>query len=341
MVNGKTFPNLNVARGLYRFRVVNASNARFYNLHLSTPAPLYQIGSDGGLLNAPVPLSTLLIAPGERADLLIDFSALAPGTRLELTNDAVAPYPSGAVLAADGGSPLPQVMQFTVTNKVGSGSSVPTTLRGGAGQPSPLPTLTATKTRTIMLNEIEDPAQPVHVMLNNLFYGDQKMMGMARMDKQEVPALNTVEEWDIVNTTGDAHPIHLHMTQFRLLNRQPFNEDAYVAALNTGLPGAGLPDASAAGFGPWPAAAPDQFLLGGVELPAGPESGWKDTIVAPPGYVTRIIVPFGGTAAGIPAPYVGDAPSAPLQRFTGTYVFHCHILEHEDNDMMSPYTIKA
>ena len=346
VVNGKAFPNLDVARGLYRFRVVNASNARFYNLRFNVPVPLYEIGSDGGLLNAPVPLTTLLLAPAERADLLVDFSALAAGTRLELTNDAVAPFPAGAVLAADGGNPLPRLMQFTVTNKAGFSGALPTSLRGGQHQPAPLPVLTATKTRTVMLNEIEDPAQPVHVMLNNLFYGDPKMMGMARMDKQEAPALNSVEEWDIVNTTGDAHPIHLHLTQFRLLNRQPFNEDAYIASINTGLPGsglsgAGLPEAVAAGLGPWPAASPDAYLSGNVELPAGPESGWKDTIVAPPGYVTRIVVPFGGTAAGIPAPFVGDAPSAASQRFTGTYVFHCHILEHEDNDMMSPYTITA
>jgi spore coat protein A, manganese oxidase len=74
--------------------------------------------------------------------------------------------------------------------------------------------------------------------------------------------------------------------------------------------------------------------------PAPVEKGWKDTIIAPPGQVTRILVPFGGTAAGVPAPFVGDAKSASVQRFAGTYVFHCHILEHEDNDMMQPYQVR-
>ena len=69
------------------------------------------------------------------------------------------------------------------------------------------------------------------------------------------------------------------------------------------------------------------------------EKGWKDTIIAPPGQVTRIIIPFGGTAAGIAAPFVGDSKTASVQRFAGTYVFHCHILEHEDNDMMQPYKV--
>ena len=338
IVNGKAFPNLNVNRGLYRFRVLNGSNARFYNLSFDTGATFYQIGSDGGLLNRPVPLTSLRLAPAERADLLIDFRGLTAGTQLQLTNNAVAPYPSGAHAGHQGGNPLHQIMQFTVTSAPGLLRPVPATLRGGAHQPTALPVLHASTTRTIMLNEIEDPAQPVHVMTNNQFYADGA--GTApRTTGIATPQLNTVEEWDIVNTTEDAHPIHLHLTQFRLLNRQTYDVTAYTAAVNQRLTGPGLPDPGSAGQGPFPAVQATPYLLGAPTGPAQNESGWKDTIVAPPHQVTRILVPFGGTAAGIPAPFSGDVPGA-IQHFTGTYVLHCHILEHEDNDMMQPYQVQ-
>ncbi len=345
IVNGTAFPNLDVHRGLYRFRVLNASNARFYNLSFDKPGvTFYQIGSDGGLLDRPAPLTSLRLAPAERADLLVDFSRFEPGTKLRFTNDAVGPYPSGAPTAAEGGNPLPEVMQFTVTGAKGFQAPVPTRLRGRDNQPAGIVDLHASKTRTIMLNEIEDPAQPVHVMTNNQFYADG--MGMPRTTQIETPTANTVEEWDIVNTTEDAHPIHLHLTQFQVKNRQDFDKVAYTAAVNLrlalkGVAGAGLPEPSAAGQGPWPAVRPAPFLLGAPTAPPANESGWKDTIVAMPGQVTRILVPFGGTAAGIPAPFTGDARGAAVQHFLGSYVLHCHILEHEDNDMMQPFRVVA
>ena len=204
-----------------------------------------------------------------------------------------------------------------------------------------LPTLKAARTRTVMLNEIADPTvdEPVQGHINNQFYSDATGL-QPRTTEVETPGLDTVEEWDIVNTTGDAHPIHLHLTQFRLLNRQQFDEPAYTAAVNTRLPAPGLPDPSVSGLGPWPAASANPYLIGAPQIPAPTEKGWKDTIVAPPGQVTRILVPFGGTAAGVPAPFVGDARTAQVQHFAGTYVFHCHILEHEDNDMMQPYSVR-
>ena len=377
-VNGKMEPNLDVARGVYRFRVLNGSNARFYNLRLAqvdadgvalaSSQTMYQIGSDGGLLNAPAPLATVRLAPAERADLLIDFSSLAAGSTWRLMNDAAAPYPGG------GDVDVPQIMQFTVRRGLGVRTGIPATLRGGRNQPALLPTpvgpggiapagaLQAASTRTVFLNEISDDltepptitGEPVHVMIGNQFYADASTM-KPRSTNVEAPAVNTIEEWDIVNTTGDAHPLHLHLTQFRLLNRQDITTDPttgdtiYVAdQLNcTGanadpnhcVAAPGLPNPEIAGTGPWPAPSVTPYLVGTPTAPDANEAGWKDTIVAMPGTVTRIIVPFGGTAAGIPAPYVGDRKTAAVQHFTGTYVFHCHILEHEDNDMMSPLKV--
>jgi spore coat protein A len=341
VVNGKVTPNLDVNRGVYRFRVLNASNARFYHIKLPAGAPVYQIGTDGGLLNAPVRLNDLLLAPAERADLLVDFRKAAAGAKFQLTNDAVAPYSTPTAAPEDDEAPLRDVLQFTVTGAAGLQTPIPSTLRGGRNQPAALPALKATSTRSVMLNEIADPTvdEPVHGHINNQFYADATGT-KPRTTQIETPTLNTVEEWDIVNTTGDAHPIHLHLTQFRILNRQGFDEPAYTAAVNSHLPAPGLPDPSVSGTGPWPALSANEYLVGKPTAPAANERGWKDTVLAPPGQVTRILVPFGGTAAGIPAPFTGDAKTASVQRFAGTYVFHCHILEHEDNDMMQPYRIR-
>jgi spore coat protein A len=341
VVNGKVTPNLDVARGVYRFRLLNGSNARFYRMAMPTGLPVYQIGTDGGLLNAPVRLSELLLAPAERADLLVDLRAAIPGATYRLLNTANSPFSDPTAPREEDEAPLHELMQLTVTSAVGAQTAVPKTLRGGRNQPAALPTLKGSSTRTVMLNEIADPVvdEPVHGHINNQFYSDASGM-RPRTTEIEEPKLNTVEEWDIVNTTGDAHPIHLHLTQFRILNRQRIDEPAYTAAVNTKLPAPGLPDPSVSGVGPWPAQSANGFLLGQPTAPAANERGWKDTVLAPPGQVTRILVPFGGTAAGVPAPFTGDTKTATVQRFTGTYVFHCHILEHEDNDMMQPYRIR-
>jgi spore coat protein A, manganese oxidase len=341
VVNGKVAPNLDVARGVYRFRLLNASNARFYRIPIPTGLPVYQIGTDGGLMNAPVRLSELLLAPAERADLLVDLRAASPGATYQLTNTANSPFSDPMAPPEEDEAPLHQLMQFTVTSAQGLQTGIPQTLRGGRNQPAVLPTLKASATRSVMLNEIADPTldEPVHGHINNQFYSDSTGT-KPRTTEIEQPKLNTVEEWDIVNTTGDAHPIHLHLTQFRILNRQQFDEPSYTAAVNTRLAAPGLPNPSVSGQGPWPALSANQYLLGKPTAPTANEQGWKDTVIAPPGQVTRILVPFGGTAAGIAAPFTGDAKNATVQRFAGTYVFHCHILEHEDNDMMQPYRVR-
>jgi FtsP/CotA-like multicopper oxidase with cupredoxin domain len=351
VVNGQAWPNLDVDRGLYRFRMVNGSNARFYRLTLvdaktgnPSPVPVYQIGADGGLFNAPVPISALpggrlLIAPGERADLLVDFRGAAAGARFRWFNNAPAPYPKGS-------NDLKPIMQFTVRSAAGFAGPVPTVLRGQPGHPlvpAPAPA-TASTSRTVFLNEVLDAAtdDPVEALLNNLrFMGPD---GQMRTTGIVTPKLDTVEEWTIVNTTGDAHPIHLHLTQFQVLDRQKIKSTAYLGAVNPDLPYAfpDHPSAAASGVqGSDGAVAPPDptpFLIGNPIRPNANETGWKDTVQTYPGQVTRLLVPFGGTAAGLSAAFTGDPVTGP-QRFVGTYVWHCHILEHEENDMMQPYRI--
>lgn len=314
VVNGKAFPNLNVARGLYRFRIINGSNSRVYNLRLSRGEKIYQIGGDGGLLNAPVLLNELTLAPGERADVLINFSRHSAGTKIVLTNNARTPFPNGPRSARRGGVPLGEIMQFTVQSAAGFTNPIPTVLRQTPIIPLPAPV----RVRNLTLVELMDMVTgvPVKALLNNLHWETTQI---------EMPRVDTVEQWNIINTTGDTHPIHLHLVQFQILGRQKFNVKAYMQAFYPGLP-----DPAFGGTGPYPAPSADAFAQGGQKPPAPNEAGWKDTVQANPGEITRIIVPFGANAAsGVP---FGKS-------FTGDYVWHCHILEHEDHEMMLPYKV--
>lgn len=330
VVNGKAWPNLNVAPGLYRFRIVNGSDARFYNLRMSSgKANIIQIGTDGGLLNAPVNVGQLLLGPGERADVLIDFSPFKNGDKIVLRNNARTPFPTGPRNQRKGGVPLPELMQFTVdTTLTPFQGAVPATLRGGPGQPlaiTPPPRPQPPAVRNLLLNEILHPVTgfPLAVLLNNLHFDTASI---------ETPKQGTTEMWNLINTTADTHPIHLHLVQFQLLERQPFKAAAYLAAFNAGLPNPG-----AEGQGPYPAPSADQFATGTAKPPDRNEQGFKDTIRANPGEITRIVAKF-------PTPaQAGFDPNATYTNAAGQtlqgYVWHCHILEHEDNDMMLKYRV--
>lgn len=320
-VNGKNWPNLDVARGKYRFRMFNGSNARFYDFRLlagGTAVPFHQIGSDGGLLDAPVRLTRLVMGPGERADIVVDFAGLKAGARVILANSAPVPYPDGPKSVRQGGLPLPQIMQFTVRSEPGYTVPLPAQLRSKAV--TKLGEWPVRATRSMALVEVANADDvPVMALLNNRMF-DSPDITVVKSD--------TLEQWELINTTVDAHPIHLHFTQFQVLNRQKFDVDAYLEETDfidpaTGLvaPGRG----SAVDVGP--------YLIGRPKAARATEQGWKDTVVAMPGEVTRIRVPFGAAAAG-------GAPLAIGSSFKGEYVWHCHILEHEDNDMMQPYVIE-
>lgn len=322
MVNGKVWPNFNVDRAQYRFRVLNGSNARFYNLSLSNKQSFIQIGSDGGYLPQPVTLKSLLLAPGERADILVDFSAVTPGTTITLENDARAPYPKGT--PADPQT-VGQVMQFTVLN---------TTPVAPAALPASLntiPVLTPdAPTRTLTLNEVMGPAGPTEVLLNG-----QKWSAAI----SELPQVGSTEEWEIVNLTADTHPIHLHLVQFQLVNRQALQTAKYITAWNLANAG-GMMNGMLPLMSPTVTVPVAQYLQGKAIAPDPNELGWKDTIKANPGEVTRIRVRFAPQDANPAA----AAPGVNLYPFDPTagpgYVWHCHILDHEDNEMMRPYKVQ-
>jgi spore coat protein A len=238
-----------------------------------------QIASDGGLLSGPVERDELLIAPGERIDAILDFRG-REGRRINLVNHAPAPFPSG-------GGPVPGLaMQFRVNRPLTETEDV-YTIPEIFPSVSRLQESVAVRTRRLKLVEVMPQAdQPHRVLLD----------GRRFMDPiTEDPVNGSVEIWELVNTTLDAHPIHLHATHFQLLDRRPFD----VRRLRR---------------------TSELVLTQRALRPAPEELGWKDTVLCLPGQVTRIIIPFSGEP--------------------GRYVWHCHMLEHEDNEMMRPYLLR-
>jgi spore coat protein A, manganese oxidase len=301
-VNGKATPYLDVEPRKYRLRFLNGSNARFYHLQLverdvtgklkpRAEVPIFrQIGTDGGLLPAPVPLHYLLIGPGERFDVVVDFAEFA-GKHFLLSNDAPAPYTMG-------GEVVPSDVMLIRVNKplaAPDTSEVPDQLTSfEILNPSH-----AVQERVLSVSELERPSDG---------YVQIGLLGKARWHDPvtENPQAGTSEIWSFANTTGDVHPLHLHLVQFQVLNRQTFDVPTYLASGKLILTGRPI--------------APELN-----ERPA-----MKDTVKAYPGYVTRIVQRF-RLPSGVNA--------KPGESFR--YVWHCHILEHEDNEMMRPYVVTA
>ncbi|MGH4008327.1 MAG: multicopper oxidase family protein [Pseudonocardiaceae bacterium] len=291
VVNGKTWPVLEVEPRRYRFRLLNGCNSRFLVLRLAenpttrpaaTALPFWMIGADGGFLPAPVQLGQVLLSPAERADVIVDFTGLPVGTEIYLVN--LGPdEPFGTLTEPPEPFANPdttgQVMRFTVIPLASTDPSIPP---DRLSLP-PFESLgAATHTRQVSLNE--EMSQlfdgPIATKLGTLDQdGNPVILGWGD-PITENPALNSIEVWEMYNFTADAHPIHIHEVQFQIVNRQP---------------------------------------IGGAARPPEPsERGYKDTVIAHPREITRVKAVFDRA---------------------GLFVWHCHIVEHEDNEMMRPYFI--
>ncbi len=279
-VNGKIWPYMNVEPRKYRLRLVNISNARSYDMKFvdvgdqSAGPAIAQIGSDGGFLDKIAEPDLLRLAPAERADIIVDFSKYA-GHDFFLYNTNHD--------AADGELPIPELMKFKVAAVVSSPdtSSLPLRLK-------PIPRIdprTAVISRQIVLSSPDIGGGRQISLLNGKLWHDPIT---------ERAQLGTVEIWKLMNTTSDTHPFHVHLVEFQVLDRTPFDAAEYLKSGNFVVTG--------------PAVPPDDN-----------ETGWKDVIRTPPSVVTRIIMKF--------------------NTYAGFYVYHCHILEHEDMDMMRPFEV--
>lgn len=268
LINGKINPYLEVEPRLYRLRILNAANSRFFALSVSHDLPLIQIGADQGLLRAPIQLKNILLAPAERADILIDLTHSA-GETIHMLNGAA------------------EILELRVAK--GSSSTSAPGLASIPAQLREIPALaesSAVTTRTITLNEFPDPAgNPMVMLLNRKRFHEPVT---------EQPRLNTTEIWEFVNQTEDTHPMHLHLVRFQVLDRRQFDTFQYLMYKKL-------------------------RFLGPAISPEPNELGWKDVVQCPPGFITRIIIHFEG--------------------YPGKYLYHCHVLEHEANDMMRPFEV--
>jgi spore coat protein A len=321
LVNGAAWPKLEVEPRKYRFRFLNGSDSRFYVLEfrdnggMGTAQPFLQIGTDVGLLPNPVELEQLLFAPGERADLVVDFSGLSNGTEIVLRNfgpdDPFKGFnPDGTVNDGEGGEADPadpettgQIMKFAVTLPLDNNVADATVGIGTQLRADIMPLTQSGATRNLVLFEGLDNYGRLQPLLGTLDQGSLSWFEPIT----ENPMVDDVEVWEVYNATEDAHPIHLHLVGFQIINRESFEgtveeKDQIQHDGATGVGGILTVDA-----------------LGGDARPAEPnEQGWKDTAVMLPGEVTRVIAKFDRE---------------------GRYVWHCHILSHEDHEMMRPYHI--
>lgn len=269
LVNGKVWPKLRVDQGKYRFRVLNGSNHRIFTLALSDHHTFRVIGSDGGLLSAPVEVSEISLGPAERADLVIDFGGYAPGSEVLLRDTLEA----GQVDPSDPSAA--RIMKFIVSGSPGWTAPLPPYL----SHVERIPESQANRIRTFELRF--DPS------LRQFRFGD---FGWGEVT--DFPTLGSTEIWQFANETTETHSIHMHLVQFQVLDRSSFQ------------------------------------IMGGRVVPGSDrkapdpeEAGWKDTANVKPNELLRVIMRFG------PDGFLGD------------YVVHCHMLEHEDNEMMRQFTV--
>ncbi len=279
LINGRPDFKLTVGRRAYRFRLLNGSNARVYKLAWSDGRPLTVIATDGGLLERAVTRNYVMLAPGERLELLADFSEYESGATPELRSLAFSGAGDGGGGGLANGAPLTLFRVEVVRGIGGASFTMPSTL-------SAIPrhrredAVNAANPRTITA-----ALNTMRWTLNN------RTFEMEAVAADEIAQAGTLDLWEFVNNTGGMmsmlHPLHIHGPQFQVLER--------------------IPPANTADY----STVRDGFV----------DDGWKDTVIVMPGERVRLLLRYG--------------------QHTGLFLYHCHILEHEDGGMMRNYQVRA
>jgi len=305
VVNGKAYPYLSVEPRRYRLRFLNGSQARVYELSMGNK-PMWLIGTEQGLLPYPVKVNKIVLAGAERADVIVDFGGNF-GEEIALFNTANAPYPNGSDVQ------IPKIMMFRVNKRLsGRDTTTPPHKLVLPTFQGILPPPANTPTRDWVLKESFDDitGEPKEVKVNGLWFDDQI---------EDFPKAGSTEIWNWVNLTEDAHPMHPHLIKFQVLGRVPLDvaryEGDWFAWIAAGRDPATRPQAL-------------EYATGPRQAPGLDEIGWKDTVKASVGMITQIVARF-----DVP-------PGSQLGESGGhEYVAHCHILEHEENEMMRPFSV--
>jgi spore coat protein A len=324
VVNGVVYGKYNVEPRVYRMRFIGGTDSRTWVMKLvytdpvtAAPVvvPFWQIGTEQGLLNNPVLRQEMDLMPGERLDVLVDFSGIPAGTRVMMKNmgdDAPWPGYFDYLASVKAGlwvqSPtIPEIMAFDVIPLSAPDTIVPpsatTSLRPMApAVPPASPAPAVNNIRVVSLMEITDGYGRTMPTI------DARGFKPVGIPVTEIVKLNDIEQWDIVNTTVDAHPMHLHQVAFKVIDRQLIDPAGFVPPIDNILAQVFTPPSYT-------------VMPGSLPIPPDPwDDGWKDTVATPPGYVTRVWAKF-------------DIP--------GEYVWHCHILSHEEHDMMRNFVVAS
>ena len=290
LVNGRPQPTMDVDTGWLRVRVLNGSNARIYKLAWSRDVQMAVIGGDGGLLEYPLRQQVITLAPGQRADVLVNLSGLAAGTEVHLDSQAFAEADAGVadMMGRRGGRMMR--MRAGRSNLPNGAPLRALTLRTRAGRgrafrmPGRLSSFDATWSARAdaAIRQVPLSFQRMQWSLGG------RTFVMGDVTPEETVAAGSTHLWEFINPANQmmgmsaAHPIHLHGRQFRVVAR--------TGGRATNTLRAGIVDA-----------------------------GWKDTVLTLPGETVRVHVTF--------------------TRHPGLYLYHCHILEHEDMGMMRNFRV--
>ncbi|PWA44760.1 cupredoxin superfamily protein [Artemisia annua] len=299
IVNGKAWPYMNVRRRKYRFRIINSSNARFFKFFFGNGLRFIHVASDSVYNEESVMVKEILMGPSEISDVVVDFSKSKTNSAI-LHNGAAYPFPGGDPVNENNS----KVMKFIISGKREYDSSrVPKKLLK-----YPAPKLSeVSKTRYIAMYEYASAIdEPLHLYINALSYDDPVT---------EKPKVGTTEIWNVINLTEDNHPLHIHLGLFKVLDQTNItNIDEFRDCMNK------LNNAQKCNI--------EKYATGNKLSVEPYEKGWKNVYKMQPGVLTRIIVKFAYIHTNASYPF--DATAEP------GYVYHCHILDHEDNVMMRP-----
>lgn len=294
-VNGKAWPFLSVYRRKYRFRILNASNARYFRLQFSNGMTFTVIGSDTSYLTKPIITGAIILSPSEIFDVVVDFSTVS-STEIELTNDAPYPYPEGTPASL----PISKVMKFLILPSPASDvqldySGIPPSLV--SYQPARADYY-GMMTRYISLYEYLHPVTgtPVQILINGKRLEDPVT---------ETPKTGSTEIWHIINLTEDNHPFHSHLAMFQAVKVQQLQQKQTLLTCLQQSNDVGACNMVAHAVG-----------SSTVDVPEH-EKTWKNVVKIDPGTQTTIIIKFNLIVNDAPYPF--DATAQP------GFLYHCHV----------------
>ncbi|KHS58388.1 hypothetical protein QX51_02950 [Terrisporobacter othiniensis] len=295
LVNGKVWPSLNVKNQLYRFNILNGSNSRPYKIALSDNSKMIQIGSDGGYIDKPQELSYFSLYPGERIDLLIDFSRYNENNKIIMKN----------LFSSDECKDIMEFNVISIRQKIEY--NLPKILTK-----YPPMKINTKKKSTILLKREKGDYRDGYFINNETYLNPPNI----------ITKVGSTFIWEFINLCDDDICIHIHLTNFQILERQKINKLKCKKMYDENKE----------------LSCRDEIYEGAVILPELYEEGFKDTLYCPPSFITRIIIRYAPT-------YIMEEVNVGENYFSFNtsngpeYIINSQILEQKDNYLVRPQII--